>query len=93
MDLQHDHLSSTPRFLAVQHSVRVIQQRWRETLIARKLHADFLRFRKFVLYIQALWRGQRVRDSIQKVLVLFVGINIYYKVIANIILSLRGSRV
>ncbi|KTF72408.1 hypothetical protein cypCar_00045203, partial [Cyprinus carpio] len=55
------------RFLAVQHSVRVIQQRWRETLIARKQHADFLRFRKSVLHIQALWRGQRVRDSIQKV--------------------------
>uniref|UniRef100_A0A8C1ZHK3 Abnormal spindle microtubule assembly n=1 Tax=Cyprinus carpio TaxID=7962 RepID=A0A8C1ZHK3_CYPCA len=54
------------RFLAVQHSVRVIQQRWRETLIARKQHADFLRFRKSVLHIQALWRGQRVRDSIQK---------------------------
>ncbi|XP_052446988.1 abnormal spindle-like microcephaly-associated protein homolog [Carassius gibelio] len=54
------------RFLAVQHSVRVIQKRWRETLIARKQHADFLRFRKSVLYIQALWRGQRVRDSIQK---------------------------
>uniref|UniRef100_A0A9J7WX17 Assembly factor for spindle microtubules n=1 Tax=Cyprinus carpio carpio TaxID=630221 RepID=A0A9J7WX17_CYPCA len=66
------------RFLAVQHSVRVIQQRWRETLIARKQHADFLRFRKSVIYIQALWRGQRVRDSIRKVLVLFVGINIYY---------------
>ncbi|XP_042567840.1 abnormal spindle-like microcephaly-associated protein homolog [Cyprinus carpio] len=54
------------RFLAVQHSVRVIQQRWRETLIARKQHADFLRFRKSVIYIQALWRGQRVRDSIRK---------------------------
>ncbi|XP_016356184.1 abnormal spindle-like microcephaly-associated protein homolog [Sinocyclocheilus anshuiensis] len=54
------------RFLAVQHSVRAIQQRWRETLIARKQHADFLRFRKSVIYIQALWRGQRVRDSIQK---------------------------
>ncbi|XP_043079329.1 LOW QUALITY PROTEIN: abnormal spindle-like microcephaly-associated protein [Puntigrus tetrazona] len=54
------------RFLAVQHSVRVIQQRWRETLTARKQHADFLRFRKSVLYIQALWRGQRVRDSIKK---------------------------
>uniref|UniRef100_A0A8C1XF58 Abnormal spindle microtubule assembly n=1 Tax=Cyprinus carpio TaxID=7962 RepID=A0A8C1XF58_CYPCA len=89
---QHDHLSSTPRFLAVQHSVRVIQQRWRETLIARKQHADFLRFRKSVLHIQALWRGQRVRDSIQKVLILFVGINIYYKGIANIILSLSSSR-
>ncbi|XP_016129302.1 abnormal spindle-like microcephaly-associated protein [Sinocyclocheilus grahami] len=54
------------RFLAVQHSVRAIQQRWRETLIARKQHADFLRFTKSVIYIQALWRGQRVRDSIQK---------------------------
>ncbi|XP_051549631.1 abnormal spindle-like microcephaly-associated protein [Myxocyprinus asiaticus] len=54
------------RFQAVQHSVRIIQQRWRETLIARKQQADFLRFRKSVICIQALWRGASVRDSIQK---------------------------
>ncbi|KAL1251232.1 hypothetical protein QQF64_019028 [Cirrhinus molitorella] len=54
------------RFLAVLNSVRVIQKRWRETLIARKQHSDFLRIRKSVICIQALWRGQRVRDSIQK---------------------------
>uniref|UniRef100_A0A8C2A8K5 Abnormal spindle microtubule assembly n=1 Tax=Cyprinus carpio TaxID=7962 RepID=A0A8C2A8K5_CYPCA len=66
---RRSHMAICPpllRFLAVQHSVRVIQQRWRETLIARKQHADFLRFRKSVIYIQALWRGQRVRDSIRK---------------------------
>ncbi|KAG1928362.1 abnormal spindle-like microcephaly-associated protein [Pimephales promelas] len=54
------------RFLAVQHSVQVIQKRWRETLIAREQRVDFLRLRKSVIYIQALWRGQRVRDSLQK---------------------------
>ncbi|XP_056303661.1 abnormal spindle-like microcephaly-associated protein [Danio aesculapii] len=54
------------KFLAVQHSVRVIQQKWRETLNSRKRHAEFLRLRKSVIYIQALWRGRRLRDSIQK---------------------------
>ncbi|XP_067272183.1 abnormal spindle-like microcephaly-associated protein [Pseudorasbora parva] len=54
------------RFLAIQHSVQVIQKRWRETLTARKQRADFLRFRKSVIYIQALCRGRRVRDSLQK---------------------------
>lgn len=70
---QHDYLSFLPRFLAVQHSVQVIQKRWRETLIARVQRVDFLRFRKSVIYFQALWRGQRVRDSLQKVTFLFVG--------------------
>ncbi|XP_051551032.1 abnormal spindle-like microcephaly-associated protein homolog isoform X3 [Myxocyprinus asiaticus] len=54
------------RFQAIQHSVRIIQQRWRETLIARKLRADFMTYRKSVICIQALWRGSRVRYSIQK---------------------------
>ncbi|NP_001116845.1 abnormal spindle-like microcephaly-associated protein [Danio rerio] len=54
------------KFLAVQHSVRVIQQRWRETLSSRKQHAEFLKLIKSVIYIQALWRGRRLRDSIQK---------------------------
>ncbi|XP_026773111.3 abnormal spindle-like microcephaly-associated protein isoform X1 [Pangasianodon hypophthalmus] len=54
------------RFQAIQHSVRVIQQRWRETLIARKQRAEFLRIRKSVVIVQALWRAARVRRSIQK---------------------------
>ncbi|XP_036443214.1 abnormal spindle-like microcephaly-associated protein [Colossoma macropomum] len=54
------------RFRAIQHSVRVIQQRWRETLIARKQQADFLRIRKSAVDVQALWRGSRVRKSVQK---------------------------
>ncbi|TRY96933.1 hypothetical protein DNTS_014281 [Danionella cerebrum] len=54
------------RFQAVQRSVRVIQKRWKETLISRKQHTDFLRCRKSAVNIQALWRGQRVRDSILK---------------------------
>jgi len=83
---QHDYLSSLPRFLAVQHSVQVIQKRWRETLIAREQRVDFLRLRKSVIYIQALWRGQRVRDSLQKVTVLFVGKsgNKHYSFFSNV---------
>lgn len=54
------------RFQAIQHSVRIIQQRWRETVKARKQRSDFLRFRKSVICIQALWRGVWVRESIQR---------------------------
>ncbi|XP_051977861.1 abnormal spindle-like microcephaly-associated protein [Xyrauchen texanus] len=54
------------RFLAIQHSVQIIQQRWREILIARKQRADFMMYRKSVICIQALWRGSRIRYSIQK---------------------------
>ncbi|KAM9460689.1 abnormal spindle-like microcephaly-associated protein [Clarias gariepinus] len=54
------------RFRAIQHSVHVIQQRWRETLIARKQRAEFLSIRKSVVAVQAQWRAVRVRRSIQK---------------------------
>ncbi|XP_049321864.1 abnormal spindle-like microcephaly-associated protein [Astyanax mexicanus] len=54
------------RFRAIQHSVRVIQQRWRETLTSRKQQAEFLRIRVAAVKIQALWRGSVVRRSIQK---------------------------
>ncbi|XP_066503175.1 abnormal spindle-like microcephaly-associated protein isoform X2 [Hoplias malabaricus] len=54
------------RFRRLQHSIRVIQQRWRETLTARKERAHFLRIRKSAVDIQALWRGYRVRRLIQK---------------------------
>ncbi|KAK1805996.1 hypothetical protein P4O66_013042, partial [Electrophorus voltai] len=54
------------RFQDVQHSVRVIQQRWKETLLARRQRADFMRVRKSAVLIQALWRAARVRSSIQK---------------------------
>lgn len=94
---QDDHLSSLPRFLAVQHSVQVIQKRWRETLIARKQRTHFLRFRKSVVHIQALWRGLRVRDSLQKVTVLCsqvqcgLGINIYFIGMCDICLSFKDA--
>ncbi|XP_058256577.1 abnormal spindle-like microcephaly-associated protein isoform X2 [Hemibagrus wyckioides] len=54
------------RFQAIQHSVRVIQQRWRETLTARKRRAEFLRLRKSVVTVQGLWRASRVKRSIEK---------------------------
>ncbi|KAK3561777.1 hypothetical protein QTP86_014201, partial [Hemibagrus guttatus] len=54
------------RFQAIQHSVRVIQQRWRETLTARKQRAEFLRIRKSVVIVQALWRASKMKTSIQK---------------------------
>lgn len=57
------------RFQAIQHSVRVLQQRWRETLTARKQRAEFLRIRKSVVVLQALWRAARVRRSIERVIV------------------------
>ncbi|XP_053490536.1 abnormal spindle-like microcephaly-associated protein isoform X2 [Ictalurus furcatus] len=54
------------RFQAIQHSVRVIQQRWRETLIARKQRAEFLRIRKAVVLVQALWRAARANEAARR---------------------------
>ncbi|XP_047665505.1 abnormal spindle-like microcephaly-associated protein isoform X2 [Tachysurus fulvidraco] len=54
------------RFHAIQQSVRVIQQRWRETLTARKQRAEFLRIRRSVVIVQALWRAAREKRSVQQ---------------------------
>ncbi|XP_060733700.1 abnormal spindle-like microcephaly-associated protein isoform X2 [Tachysurus vachellii] len=54
------------RFQAIQHGVHVIQQRWRETLTARKQRAEFLRFRKSVVIVQVLWRAAREKRSVQQ---------------------------
>ncbi|XP_072516320.1 abnormal spindle-like microcephaly-associated protein [Salminus brasiliensis] len=54
------------RFRAIQHSVQVIQQRWRETLTSRKLRADYLRIKSAAVKVQAFWRGSVVRRSIRK---------------------------
>ncbi|KAJ7986238.1 hypothetical protein DPEC_G00337880 [Dallia pectoralis] len=54
------------RFLAIQHSVRLIQYRWRETLKARKERQMFLCTKAAIVRIQSSWRGQAVRNYLRE---------------------------
>ncbi|KAL2090377.1 hypothetical protein ACEWY4_015065 [Coilia grayii] len=54
------------RFLALQHSSRLVQQRWRETLAARQQRQNYLRLKASAVAIQAGWRGHRTRLHIHK---------------------------
>lgn len=65
------------RYLALQQSTGLIQQRWRDKLAARQQHQNYLNMKASAVAIQALWRGHRDRLRIHKVLGLFLLI-IYY---------------
>ncbi|XP_034149495.1 abnormal spindle-like microcephaly-associated protein [Esox lucius] len=54
------------RFLMTQHSVQVIQCRWRETLKARKERYCFLFTKAAIVRIQSSWRGHATRNHLRK---------------------------
>ncbi|XP_028818090.1 abnormal spindle-like microcephaly-associated protein homolog [Denticeps clupeoides] len=54
------------RFRDVQQSVRIIQQRWRETLATRSQRCHYLTMTASAVTIQAFWRGHRTRLELQK---------------------------
>ncbi|KAM6396614.1 LOW QUALITY PROTEIN: abnormal spindle-like microcephaly-associated protein [Pluvialis apricaria] len=71
------------KFRLVNHAVLTIQRRYRASVIGQKQRQEYVRLRKSVVHLQAIWRGKTVRKTIQKKHNFATIIQSYYRMHVN----------